>query len=243
MSSFYFPSVPKLKIRRLGVVDDIPPPSPVPFATPVPGVTVLQTPEAVVSSSSFISPSPAVTSDAPSTSFLVGPAPSSKSSRQSGKRKAETDSREGAFWTHVPLHVERINIGFCRNELDPTVLEKLPASAAIAAASVHMYWTSAFGKAADNLELMELLKLAEMYTSQSHVLNCKLYKVLAMKVDELRSTVGGMRILMRCVQRTRIFENSSHSLRTPGLVPFMTLPKLRQSRRNAYMLRRRPNCS
>ncbi|KAL2559344.1 hypothetical protein Fot_04083 [Forsythia ovata] len=28
-----------------------------------------------------------------------------------------------------------------------------------------------------------------MYTSWSHVLNCELYKVLAMKVDELRSTV------------------------------------------------------
>ncbi|KAL2474089.1 hypothetical protein Fot_49825 [Forsythia ovata] len=37
---------------------------------------------------------------------------------------------------------------------------------------------------------MELLKLAEMYTSRSHVLNCELYKVLAIKVDELRSTVG-----------------------------------------------------
>ncbi|KAL2489759.1 Uncharacterized protein Fot_43051 [Forsythia ovata] len=38
---------------------------------------------------------------------------------------------------------------------------------------------------------MELLKLAEMHTSRSHVLNCELYKVLAMKVDELRSMVGG----------------------------------------------------
>ncbi|KAL2501629.1 hypothetical protein Fot_35477 [Forsythia ovata] len=28
-----------------------------------------------------------------------------------------------------------------------------------------------------------------MYTSRSHVLNCELYKVLAMKVDELHSTV------------------------------------------------------
>ncbi|KAL2513724.1 hypothetical protein Fot_27695 [Forsythia ovata] len=74
---------------------------------------------------------------------------------------------------------------------NPTVLEKLPAPAAIAAASVHKYWTSAFGKAADNVELMELLKLAEMYTSRSHVLNCELYKVLVMKIDELRSTVGG----------------------------------------------------
>ncbi|KAL2489326.1 Uncharacterized protein Fot_42618 [Forsythia ovata] len=36
---------------------------------------------------------------------------------------------------------------------------------------------------------MEFLKLAEMYTSRSHVLNYVLYKVLAMKVNELRSTV------------------------------------------------------
>ncbi|KAL2501236.1 hypothetical protein Fot_35084 [Forsythia ovata] len=93
-----------------------------------------------------------------------------------------------------------INIGPCRDELDPTVLGKLPTPAAIATASVHKYWTSAFGKAADNAELTELLKLAEltellklveMYTSRSHVLNCELYKVLAMKIDELRTTIGG----------------------------------------------------
>ncbi|KAL2529227.1 hypothetical protein Fot_21828 [Forsythia ovata] len=33
--------------------------------------------------------------------------------------------------------------------------------------------------------------MAEMNTIRSHLLNCKLYKVLAMKVDELRSTVVG----------------------------------------------------
>ncbi|KAL2520069.1 Uncharacterized protein Fot_23992 [Forsythia ovata] len=101
-------------------------------------------------------------------------APSSKNFRQSGKRKPETGGRD-----------------FRQDELDPTVLGKLPAPAAIAAASVHKYWTSAFEKAADNAELMELLKLAEMYTSRSHALNCELYKVLAMKVDELCSIVGG----------------------------------------------------
>ncbi|KAL2489130.1 SPRY domain-containing protein [Forsythia ovata] len=91
----------------------------------------------------------------------------------------------------MPPPIERINIEFHRDELDPTVLGKLLALAAIAAASVHKYWTSAFEKAADNAELIELLKLAEMYTYRSHVLNCELYKVLAMKVDELRSTVRG----------------------------------------------------
>ncbi|KAL2514924.1 hypothetical protein Fot_28895 [Forsythia ovata] len=70
------------------------------------------------------------------------------------------------------------------------VLGKQPVPASIAAASVHKYWTSAFGKAVNNAELTKLLNLAEMYTSRSHVLNCELYKVLAMKFDELRSTVG-----------------------------------------------------
>ncbi|KAL2500291.1 Uncharacterized protein Fot_34139 [Forsythia ovata] len=89
-----------------------------------------------------------------------------------------------------PGKLKYINIGSRHDELDPTALGKLPALAAIAATSVHKYWTSAFGKAAENVELTELLKLAEMYTSRSQVLNCELYKVLAMKVDELRPMVG-----------------------------------------------------
>ncbi|KAL2538655.1 hypothetical protein Fot_20046 [Forsythia ovata] len=153
----------------------------------------------MVGSSSFISPAPKVTSEEPSASFPTGHVPSSKNSRQSGKMKVETDGREVTFRTPVPHLVELINIGFHRNELDPMVLGKLPALAAITEASVHKHWTSAFDKATDNTELMKLLKLAEMYTSWSHVLNCELYKVLAMKVDELRSTVGGMRMSTRCV--------------------------------------------
>ncbi|KAL2520919.1 hypothetical protein Fot_24842 [Forsythia ovata] len=122
----------------------------------------------MVGSSSFISPAPAVTSEAPSALFPTGPAHLSKNSRQSCKKKTETDSREGAFRTSVPPSVKRIDIGFHRDELDPTVLEKLPAPATIAAASVHKYWTSAFEKAVDNAELMELLKLAEMLTIALH---------------------------------------------------------------------------
>ncbi|KAL2559362.1 hypothetical protein Fot_04101 [Forsythia ovata] len=243
MSGFYFPSVPKLKIRRGGVVDDIPPLPPVPSAASIPGVTVLQTPETMVSSSFFMSPTSAVTPEVLFYSFSVGPAPSSENSRQSGKRKVETDSREGAFRTPIPPPVERINIRFRRDELDPTVLGKLPVLAAIAAASVHKHWTSTFENATYNAELMELLKLAEMYTSRSHVLNCELYKVLAMKVDELHSTVGGMRMLTSCIQKTKIFENSSHSPKMRGLVSYMTLPKLRQSRGHVYRLRRRLNSS
>ncbi|KAL2514505.1 hypothetical protein Fot_28476 [Forsythia ovata] len=81
------------------------------------------------------------------------------------------------------------------------ILGKLPVLAAIAATSVHKYWTSVFGKVTDNAELIELLKLAEMYTSRSHVLSCELYKVLAMKVDELRSTVEGDKdVNMLCLE-------------------------------------------
>ncbi|KAL2549818.1 hypothetical protein Fot_11348 [Forsythia ovata] len=187
-------TVPKLKIRRRGIVDDIPPPHPVPSAVSVLGVTVLQTPETMVGSSFFISPTPGVTSGVSSASFPAGPMPSLKNSRQLGKRKAGAHSRKEAFQTPIPppaSKYEYINIRSRRDELDPIFLGKLPAPTAIATASVHKYRTSAFGKAADNAELTELLKLVEMYTSQSHVLNCELYKVLAIKVDELRSTVGG----------------------------------------------------
>ncbi|KAL2529594.1 hypothetical protein Fot_22195 [Forsythia ovata] len=152
-------------------------------------VDELQTPETTVGGSSFISVVPAVTSEMPSASSPAGPVPSSENSRQSGKRKAETDGKERAFRTLVPPPVECINIGFRWDELDPTVLGKYEPLVA----SVHKYWTSTFEKAADNAELIELLKLAEMYTSRSHVLKYKLYKVLAMKVDELRSNVGGIR--------------------------------------------------
>ncbi|KAL2473955.1 hypothetical protein Fot_49691 [Forsythia ovata] len=180
MSGFHFSSVPKLKIRRGRFLDDILLPPPVPFAAPTLGVTILQTPKTMVGSSSLISPVLEVTSEAPSTSFHAGPAPPMENLRHSGKRKTEIDSGERTFQTPIPSLVECINIEFRQDELDPMVLGKLPAPVAIAAASVHKYWTSAFEKAADNAELMELLKLAEMFTSRSHVLNCELYKVLAM---------------------------------------------------------------
>ncbi|KAL2515060.1 hypothetical protein Fot_29031 [Forsythia ovata] len=185
---FYFSSVPKLKIRHGGIVDNISPPPPVPSAASVSRVTVLQTPETMVGSSSFIPAAPVATSVVSFASSPVGAAPSSENSRRSGKRNEETSGNEGTFCTPVLPPVEFINIDFHQDELDPTILGKLPVPAAIAAASVHKYWTSAFEKATDNVEL---LKLAEMYTSQSHVLNYELYKVLTMKVDELRSTVGG----------------------------------------------------
>ncbi|KAL2489063.1 hypothetical protein Fot_42355 [Forsythia ovata] len=98
------------------------------------------------------------------------------------------DARSGATKTsiHAPYGwTECINIGSRQDELGPTILEKLPAPSVVAVASVHKYWTFSWAKAADNTDLSEL---AEINTTQSRILNCKLYKVLAMKVDKLRST-------------------------------------------------------
>ncbi|KAL2494179.1 hypothetical protein Fot_37936 [Forsythia ovata] len=104
----------------------------------------------------------------------------------------DSQKAKGTTQTSIPpLHswVERINIRSRQDELDPSILEKLLAPFAIAAASIHKYSTSAFVKATDNTELLEMLKLPEMYTSQSHILNYELYKVLEMKFYELHSTV------------------------------------------------------
>ncbi|KAL2538839.1 hypothetical protein Fot_20230 [Forsythia ovata] len=151
-------------------------------------------PEVTMDNSSYIPPVPEVTSEVPSTSIPVRLVPSPVSARQSGKRKASAKSGEEAFRASMSPHpskYEYINIRSHRDELDPMVLGKLPAPVAIAVASIHKYWTFAFGKATDDAELTELLELAEMYTFRSHVLNCELYKVLEMKVDELRSVTWG----------------------------------------------------
>ncbi|KAL2514493.1 hypothetical protein Fot_28464 [Forsythia ovata] len=176
ITGFYFSSVPKLKIRLGGVVDDIPPPPLISSTVFVPEIVVPQAPETMVSSSSSISLAMEVTSGMPSIPFSVGPVSLSKNFRQSGKRKAAADSKEetsmpekgmddagdfqrtgrgledpssdvedrvpqdrGASRTSIPLPAgkyEYINIGSRRDELDPTVLGKLPAPAAIAVASV-----------------------------------------------------------------------------------------------------------
>ncbi|KAL2537977.1 hypothetical protein Fot_19368 [Forsythia ovata] len=193
MSGFYFSKVPKFKIRRGGVDEDISSPPLVPSTTSGLGATMLQILEMMTDSSSYIPPAPEATSEVLSTSILARPVPFSGSARQLGKRKAGAKSGEEAFRAPTsppPGKYKYINIGSHRDKLDPTVLGKLPPPAAKAAASVHKYWTSAFGKAADNTELTELLKLAEMYTSRSHVLNCELYKLLEMKVDKLRKSIN-----------------------------------------------------
>ncbi|KAL2489025.1 hypothetical protein Fot_42317 [Forsythia ovata] len=135
---------------------------------------------------------PGAISDVPSTLVSARPVPSPGSARQSEKRKARAKGGEEKSWasTTPPLgKYEYINIGSRQDKLDPTILGKLPPAVANAAASVHKYWTSAFGKATETTEVTELLKLAEMYSSLSHVLNWELYKMLEMKVDELRSVI------------------------------------------------------
>ncbi|KAL2545295.1 hypothetical protein Fot_14528 [Forsythia ovata] len=116
------------------------------FAASGPGSTVLQVLE-MTTDNSYIPPAPEVTSEVPSTSIPARPVPSPESARQSGKMKAGAKSGEEAFRAPTsppPGKYEYINIGSCQDELDPTVLGKLPPSAANAVASVHKYWTSAF---------------------------------------------------------------------------------------------------
>ncbi|KAL2557667.1 Uncharacterized protein Fot_02406 [Forsythia ovata] len=113
--------------------------------------------------------------------------------RPSAKRKPKVESREQASRTSVSLppgRCEYINIGARQDKLDPSVVEKLPSAVALAATSVHKYWTSSFGKAVDTAEVTELIKLVEMYTFRSHVLNCELYKMQKMKVDEIHSALS-----------------------------------------------------
>ncbi|KAL2559898.1 hypothetical protein Fot_04637 [Forsythia ovata] len=168
MSGFHFIKVPKFKLRRGGVVDDISPPPLVPSAASSPRSIVWQVLE-MTTDNSYIPPALEVTSEVPSTSVPARPVPSPGSARQSRKRKAGAKSGEEAFRAPAspPLgKYEYINIGSRQDKLDPMVLIKLPPPVANTVASVHKYWTSAFGKAAETTELMELLKLAEMYTSR-----------------------------------------------------------------------------
>ncbi|KAL2553190.1 hypothetical protein Fot_06809 [Forsythia ovata] len=205
MTCFYFSSLAKLKIRRGGVVDDIFPPPPISPTAPVTEITVLQVPEAMVSISSTTPLAPGIIEEVSSVPLPIGPLSPLEIFRRPDKRKAVVDGegetavpRRGTDGDRDVRYSWRARQGRevssqgaeGRDKLDPAILKKLQAPSAIATTSVHKYWTSAFAKAVDNAKLMELLKLAEMYISQSHLLNCELYQVLAMKVDEIRSTVG-----------------------------------------------------
>ncbi|KAL2483222.1 hypothetical protein Fot_44666 [Forsythia ovata] len=154
--------------------------------------TVLQEPK-TVAGDPYILSAPEATAHILSPSNPARPVPSPGNVRQSAKRKPKIESGEHAFRSSMsPPHgrCEYINIEARQDKLDPSVLGKLPLAIALTATSVYKYWTSSFGKAADTAEVTELMKLAEMYTSRSHVLNCELYKMLEMKVDEIHSVIG-----------------------------------------------------
>ncbi|KAL2478881.1 hypothetical protein Fot_47895 [Forsythia ovata] len=170
MLGFHFSKVPKFKIR---------PP-------------ILQGPETVVGNPP-IPHAPEVRVDIPSPSNPARHGSPPGNVRPSARKKPKVESGEQASRSHVsppPGRREYINIGARQGELDPSVVEKLPSAVALAATSVHKYWTSSFGKAVDTAEVTQLMKLAKMYTSHSHVLNCELYKMLEMKVDEIQSALG-----------------------------------------------------
>ncbi|KAL2552795.1 hypothetical protein Fot_06414 [Forsythia ovata] len=180
MSGFHFSKVPKFKIRHGGVVEDASLPHLAPSAAAGSRPTVLQVPKTVIDSP-YIPLALEVTANIPSSSILARPVPLPGNVRQSVKKKPGAESGEEASRTSTSPLLDK---------LDPTVLEKLPPTVAVAATSIYKYWTSAFGKVVDTAEVTELLKLAEMYTSHSHVLNCELYKMLEMKVDEIHSVIG-----------------------------------------------------
>ncbi|KAL2515241.1 hypothetical protein Fot_29212 [Forsythia ovata] len=181
-----------VNIQAWGIVEDV---SFLHLASPtVSGSrpTVLQEPKRVVDNL-LIPLAPEVRADIPSPSNPARHGSPPGNVRPSAKRKPKVESREQAPLTSIsppPGRREYINIGALQDKLDPSVVDKLPSAVALAATSVHKYWTSSFGKAVDTAEVTELMKLAEMYTSRSYVLNCELYKMLEMKVDEIQSTLG-----------------------------------------------------
>ncbi|KAL2545221.1 Uncharacterized protein Fot_14454 [Forsythia ovata] len=233
MSGFHFSKVPKFKIRRGGVVEDASLPHLASSAAFGSRPTVLQVPETAMDNPHIL-PAPEATTDVPSTSISARPVPPPGNARQSVKRKARAKSGEEASRTSTSLPLGKckyINIESRQDKLDPTVLEKLPPTVAIAATSVHKYWTSAFGKVADTAEVTELVKLAEMYTSRSHILNCELYKMLEMKVDELHSAieededVEAMRAENKHLQARLAFSEDARTRATYDVTKAQTIQK------------------
>ncbi|KAL2501838.1 hypothetical protein Fot_35686 [Forsythia ovata] len=155
MSGFYFSKVPKFKIRRGGIVEDVSLPH---LASPtVSGSrpTVLQEPETVVGNPHIL-PASEVRADIPSPSNPARHGSPPGSVRPPAKRKPKVEGGEQASQTSVsppPSRCEYINIGALQDKLDPSVVEKLPSVVALAATSVHKYWTSSFGKAVDTAEM------------------------------------------------------------------------------------------
>ncbi|KAL2519981.1 hypothetical protein Fot_23904 [Forsythia ovata] len=233
MSGFHFSKVPKFKIRRGGIVEDVPHPHLAPSGVSGSGPTVLQGPETVVGHLPVF-PASGVRVDVPFSTDPASRGSPAGNVRSSVGKRPKVESGEQASRTPVsppPGRREYINIGARQDELDPSVVEKLPSAVALAATSVHKYWTSPFGKAVDTAEVMELMKLAEMYTSRSHVLNCELYKMLEMRVAEIQSALGegenaeAMRAEIKRLRARLVFSEDARSRATYDVTKAQTIQK------------------
>ncbi|KAL2489272.1 hypothetical protein Fot_42564 [Forsythia ovata] len=233
MSGFHFFKVSKFKIRHGGIVEDVSPSHLASSAVSGSRPTVLQGLETVVDHPPA-PPASEVRADIPSpTNPTRHGSPLGNVGPSAGK-KPKVDSGEQASRTPVSLppgRREYITIGARQDELDPSVVEKLPSAVALAATSVHKYWTSSFRKAVDTAKVTELMKLAEMYTSRSHVLNCELYKMLEMKVDEIQSALGedenakAMRAEIKRLRARLAFSEDTQSRVTYDVTKAQTIQK------------------
>ncbi|KAL2553451.1 hypothetical protein Fot_07070 [Forsythia ovata] len=230
MSGFQFSKVPKFKIRRGGIVEDVSHPHLASFGVSGSGPTGLQGPETAAGHPS-VSPAPGVRVDVPDPASCGSPVENVWSSAEK-RPKVESGERASRTPVSPPLgRREYINIGARQDELDPSVVEKLPSAVALAATSVHKYWTSPFGKAVDTAEVTELMKLAEMYTSRSHVLNCELYKMLKMRVAEIQSALGedenaeAMRAEIKRLRARLAFSEDARSRATYDVTKAQTIQK------------------
>ncbi|KAL2544340.1 hypothetical protein Fot_13573 [Forsythia ovata] len=229
MSGFHFSKVPKFKIRRGRIVEDVSHPHLASSGVPGSGPTGLQDPETAAGHPS-VSPAPGVRVGVLDSASRGSPAGNVQSSR----KRPKVESGEQASRTPVsppPGRREYINIGARQDDLDPSVVENLPPAVALAATSVHKYWTSPFGKAVDAAEVTELMKLAEMYTSRSHVLNCELYKILEMRVAEIQSALGedenaeAMRAEVKRLRARLAFSEDARSRATYDVTKAQTIQK------------------
>ncbi|KAL2538747.1 Uncharacterized protein Fot_20138 [Forsythia ovata] len=140
--------VPEFKIRRGRIVEDVSPPHLASFAASGSRPTVLQGSETVVGNPPA-PPAPEVRADIPSPTNPAGHGSPPGNVKASARKKPKVESGEQASRTPVSSPFGRreyINIGPRKDELDPSVVEKLPLAVALAATSVHKYWTSSSGR-------------------------------------------------------------------------------------------------
>ncbi|KAL2550416.1 hypothetical protein Fot_11946 [Forsythia ovata] len=140
MIGFYFSSVPKLKIRRGEVVDekeDISHQPPVLRTASISDIAVLQAPKAMTIRQEECTLGRSIEDNED--------AGDSRRARRAGRLLLR--GLRIAFST-IEEHPKPLFL--LLDELDPAVLGKFSALVAIAAASVHKYWTSTFAKDADN---------------------------------------------------------------------------------------------